>query len=72
MVRISGRNLVDQPDLNFDNHMMRKSTDVIGLIRIYCQRDDAFVLVDVAAKDASQTADQLMNEGWDIEAEIPV
>ncbi len=45
---------------------------MIGLIRIYCQRDDAFVLVDVAAKDASQTADQLKNEGWDIEAEIPV
>ena len=26
MVRISGRNLVDQPDLNFDNRMMREST----------------------------------------------
>ena len=45
---------------------------VIGLIRIYCKRDDAFVLVDVAAKDASQTTDQLKNEGWVIEAEIPV
>ena len=45
---------------------------MIGLIRIYCQRDETFVLVDVAAKDASQTADQLKNEGWDIEAEIPV
>ena len=45
---------------------------MIGLIRIYCQRDDTFALVDVAAKDASQTADQLKNEGWDIEAEIPV
>ena len=45
---------------------------VIGLIRIYCQREDSFVLVDVAAKDASQTIDQLKNEGWDIEAEIPV
>tara|TARA_B100001287_G_C22426908_1_gene409540 strand:- start:381 stop:533 length:153 start_codon:yes stop_codon:yes gene_type:complete len=45
---------------------------VIGLIRIYCQREDSFILVDVAAKDASQTIDQLKNEGWDIEAEIPV
>ena len=45
---------------------------MIGLIRIYCQREDSFVLVDVAAKDASQTIDQLKNEGWDIEAEIPV
>ena len=45
---------------------------MIGLIRIYCKRDDAFVLVDVAAKDASQTTDQLKNEGWVIEAEIPV
>ena len=45
---------------------------VIGLTRIYCNQQDEFLLVDVASKDASQTANELIEQGWEIEAEIPV
>ena len=45
---------------------------VIGLTRIYCNQQEEFLLVDVASKDASQTANELIEQGWEIEAEIPV
>ena len=45
---------------------------MIGLTRIYCNQQEEFLLVDVASKDATQVAVELLEEGWDIEAEIPV
>ena len=45
---------------------------MIGLTRIYCNQQEEFLLVDVASKDATQVAKELLEEGWDIEAEIPV
>ena len=45
---------------------------VIGLTRIYCYQLDEFCLVDVFSQDASKTVEQLREQGWDIEAEIPV
>ena len=45
---------------------------MIGLTRIYCNQLDEFLLVDVASKDASQTVNELIEQGWEIEAEIPV
>ena len=45
---------------------------VIGLTRIYCNQGEEFLLVQVPAQDAAQTADELTEEGWDIEAEIPL
>jgi hypothetical protein len=45
---------------------------VIGLTRIYCNQHDEFLLVDVVSQNASQVANELIEEGWEIEAEIPV
>ena len=45
---------------------------VIGLTRIYCNQGESFLLVDIATEDASTTAEELVKEGWEIEAEIPV
>ena len=45
---------------------------MIGLTRIYCNKSEKFCLVDVATRDVSKAVDQLREEGWDIEAEIPV
>ena len=45
---------------------------VIGLTRIYCNHQEEFLLVDIASENASQVANELMEEGWEIEAEIPV
>ena len=45
---------------------------MIGLTRIYCNQQEEFLLVDVASQNASQVAEALMQEGWEIEAEIPV
>lgn len=45
---------------------------MIGLTRIYCNQQEEFLLVDVASQDATQIAYELLEEGWDIEAEIPV
>ena len=33
---------------------------------------EEFLLVDVASQKASQVADELIKDGWEIEAEIPV
>jgi len=45
---------------------------VIGLIRIYCYQIDDFLLVDVDSQDAVEKVLELKEDGWDIEAEIPV
>ena len=45
---------------------------VIGLTRIYCNQSDEFYLVDVSSQDAPRRVEQLKEQGWDIEAEIPV
>ena len=45
---------------------------VIGLTRLYCNQGERFLLIDVASEDASKRAEELVNDGWEIEAEIPV
>ena len=45
---------------------------VIGLTRIYCNQGELFLLVDIASEEASIAAEELVKEGWEIEAEIPV
>ena len=48
------------------------STIVIGLTRIYCQNRNEFRLVDVETPNAPKVAEQLREDGWEVEAEIPV
>ena len=45
---------------------------VIGSTRIYCNQRELFLLVDIALGEASIAAEELVKEGWEIEAEIPV
>jgi|TARA_B100001741_G_scaffold224972_1_gene186878 hypothetical protein len=45
---------------------------VIGLTRLYCNQGERFLLIDVASEDASQMSEELANDGWEIEAAIPV
>jgi hypothetical protein len=45
---------------------------VIGITRFYCNQGEKFLLIDVVSEDASKTSEDLANEGWEIEAEIPV
>ena len=45
---------------------------VIGLTRIYCHNRNDFRLVDVDTPEAEEAADQLREDGWEVEAEIPV
>ena len=45
---------------------------MIGLTRIYCNQGEKFLLIDVVSEDAPETSEELANEGWEIEAEIPV
>ncbi|MCB4395352.1 hypothetical protein ETE01_06655 [Synechococcus sp. HB1133] len=45
---------------------------VIGLTRFYCNQGEKFLLIDVVSEDASKTSEELANQGWEIEAEIPV
>ena len=45
---------------------------MIGLTRLYCNHGEDFLLVDVPAQDAAKAADQLAEDGWEIEAEIPI
>ena len=45
---------------------------VIGLTRIYCHQHNEFRLVDVASQESNDAAEQLREDGWDIEAEILV
>ena len=45
---------------------------MIGLTRIYCNHQEEFLLVDVDSQHASQVANELIEKGWEIEAEIPI
>ena len=45
---------------------------MIGLTRLYCNQGERFLLVDVASEEASNRAEELANDGWEIEAKIPV
>ena len=45
---------------------------VIGQTRIYCQQGNKFLLVDVPSQDATLHIRELTDQGWEIEAAIPV
>ena len=45
---------------------------VIGQTRIYCQQGKEFLLVEVPSQDAALQIRELTDQGWEIEAEIPV
>ena len=45
---------------------------VIGLTRLYCNQGERFLLIDVASEEASKRAEELLNDGWEIEAAIPI
>ena len=45
---------------------------MIGLTRLYCNQEEEFLLIDVASEEASKRAEELLNDGWEIEAAIPV
>ena len=45
---------------------------MIGSTRIYCNQRELFLLVDIALEEASIEVEELVKEGWEIEAEIPV
>ncbi len=45
---------------------------VIGQTRIYCQQGKDFLLVEVPSQDAPLQIRELTDQGWEIEAEIPV
>ena len=43
-----------------------------GLIRLYCQRQDQFLLVDCDVTEAQERRDELTQEGWVIEDVVAV
>ena len=45
---------------------------MIGLTKLYCNQRERFLLIDVASEEASKRAEELLNDGWEIEAAIPV
>jgi len=45
---------------------------VIGQTRIYCQQGKDFLLVEVPSQDAPVQIRELADQGWEIEAEIPL
>ena len=45
---------------------------VIGQTRIYCHQGKEFLLVEVPSQEAPSQVQELTNQGWEIEAEIPV
>ena len=45
---------------------------MIGLTRLYCNQGERFLLIDVASEEAPKRAEELLNDGWEIEAAIPV
>ena len=60
-------------DLNIDRLKRRPGAPaVIGLTRLYCHNRNDFRLVDVDTPEAAEAADKLREDGWEIEAEIPV
>ena len=45
---------------------------VIGQTRIYCHQGKDFLLVEVPSQEAPSQIQELTDQGWEIEAEIPV
>ncbi len=45
---------------------------VIGQTRIYCHQGQEFRLVEVPSQEAPVQIQELTDQGWEIEAEIPV
>ena len=45
---------------------------VIGQTRIYCHQGKDFLLVEVPSHEAPLQIQELTDQGWEIEAEIPV
>ena len=45
---------------------------MIGLTRLYCNQGERFLLIDVASEEAPKLAEELVNDDWEIEAEIPI
>ena len=45
---------------------------MIGLTRLYCNQGERFLLIDVDSEEAPKWAEELRNDGWEIEAAIPV
>ncbi|KZR85927.1 hypothetical protein MITS9509_01911 [Synechococcus sp. MIT S9509] len=45
---------------------------VISQTRIYCHQGQEFLLVEVPSLEASMQIKELTDQGWEIEAEIPV
>ena len=45
---------------------------VIGQTRIYCHQGKDFLLVEVPSQEAPLQIQELTDQGWEIEAEIPV
>ena len=45
---------------------------VIGQTRLYCSKGDGFRLVEVPTEQASNEAKRLNNQGWRVDAAIPV
>jgi len=45
---------------------------VIGFTRIYCHQGKEFLLVEVPSQEAAHQIEELTDQGWEIEAEIPV
>ena len=45
---------------------------MIGLVRLYCYRSEEFLLVDAVADEAEDQSSALTQDGWNIEATIPI
>ena len=45
---------------------------MIGVVRFYCYRSEEFLLVDALEDEAEDESSALTQEGWDIEATIPI
>ncbi len=45
---------------------------MIGLVRFYCYRSEEFLLVDAVEDEAEDQSNELTQEGWEIEATIPI
>ena len=45
---------------------------MIGQTRIYCQQEKEFLLVEVPSQEATLQIKELTDQGWEVEAEIPL
>ena len=54
------------------NERVPRTFAMIGLVRLYCYRCEEFLLVDATAAEADDQSTELIEDGWDIEAQIPV